>query len=257
MNDKTVHDLNTKAWDCIVIGAGPAGALSACQIAKENKNVLLIDKENFPRNKVCGCCINGIALEILKIAGLGNLLTDNDAHPLNTLRLFNNKQMANLSIPTGFCLSREKFDMALVNAAVDAGAKFLSGCSAKVLSLDSLPLVQIDSNTSTYSLQAKIVIIADGLSGTSLNLLSQFAPKIQNNSRFGASVILNKRPNYIEAGKIYMACGKGGYVGMVILEDDRLNIAAALNHNFSRQFNGPGAAAASLLRDNGLSLQRI
>ena len=40
--------------DCIVIGAGPAGATSAYHLAKQGHSVLLLDKASFPRFKPCG-----------------------------------------------------------------------------------------------------------------------------------------------------------------------------------------------------------
>ena len=41
-------------YDVIIVGAGPAGATAAMQIAKEGFEVLLIDKNSFPRDKSCG-----------------------------------------------------------------------------------------------------------------------------------------------------------------------------------------------------------
>ena len=241
-------------WDCIVVGAGPAGTISAQQIAQSGKDVLLIDKAIFPRSKVCGCCINNSALDALESADLGNIVTENNAHKLHTIRFFNEKKTADLFLPRSFSLSRQKFDTALIDAAVDTGVSCLFGATVKVCSLEPLPIVQIEKAGLKYRLRAKIVIIADGLSGQSLDLLPQFEPKIKKSSRFGASVILDEIPAGIEAGKIYMACGQGGYVGMVVLEDGRLNVAAALSYAFSRQFSGPGAAAAHLLKMNALPI---
>jgi len=146
--------------------------------------------------------------------------------------------------------------MALTDAAINSGAQVLFGANAKVLSLEPFPIVQIQRSGLKHSLRAKIVAIADGLSGGSLDLLSQFNAKIKGNSTFGAGVVLDQMPSYVEAGKIYMACGNGGYVGMVALEDGRLNVAAAFSHVFSRQFGGPGAAAANLLHDNALPIPK-
>ena len=38
----------------IVVGAGPAGSSAAFYCAKHGLDVLLIDKESWPRDKVCG-----------------------------------------------------------------------------------------------------------------------------------------------------------------------------------------------------------
>lgn len=43
-----------KIYDVIVIGAGPAGSVASMYLKKAKKNILLIDKATFPRDKVCG-----------------------------------------------------------------------------------------------------------------------------------------------------------------------------------------------------------
>jgi geranylgeranyl reductase family protein len=49
-----------------IIGAGPAGMTAALFLAKNNIPVTLIDKESFPRDKVCGDCLGGYALSVLR-----------------------------------------------------------------------------------------------------------------------------------------------------------------------------------------------
>jgi flavin-dependent dehydrogenase len=49
-----------------------------------------------------------------------------------------------------------------------------------------------------------------------------------------------------------MACANGGYVGLVRLEDGRLNIAAAFDTDLVKRCGGLGHAAASVLREAGL-----
>lgn len=52
-----------KKYDCIVIGGGPAGSSAAFYLAKNGIETLLIDKEKFPREKVCGDCLTPTALK--------------------------------------------------------------------------------------------------------------------------------------------------------------------------------------------------
>ena len=40
--------------DLIIVGSGPAGAMCAYAAAKEDLDVLLLDKREFPRDKACG-----------------------------------------------------------------------------------------------------------------------------------------------------------------------------------------------------------
>ena len=41
-------------FDCIIVGAGPAGSSSAYHLAKQGHSVLVLDKADFPRTKSCG-----------------------------------------------------------------------------------------------------------------------------------------------------------------------------------------------------------
>lgn len=43
-----------RIYDCIVIGAGPAGGAAAYHLAKDGHKVLVIEKESLPRYKPCG-----------------------------------------------------------------------------------------------------------------------------------------------------------------------------------------------------------
>ncbi len=116
-----------RAWDAAVVGAGPAGAVAARELARRGRSVLLIDKATFPRWKVCGCCLNGSALDTLAAVGLGDLPARCGAVPLERVRLEAGGRGAELPLPGGVALSREAFDAALVRAAVAAGVAFLPG----------------------------------------------------------------------------------------------------------------------------------
>ena len=42
------------SYDAIVVGAGPAGSVTALRLAREGASVLLLDRARFPRDKPCG-----------------------------------------------------------------------------------------------------------------------------------------------------------------------------------------------------------
>jgi len=44
----------SRLYDCIIVGAGPAGASAAYHLAKQGHAVLIIEKESLPRYKPCG-----------------------------------------------------------------------------------------------------------------------------------------------------------------------------------------------------------
>src|SRR5204862_1416746 len=45
-------------FDVAIVGAGPAGSTCATLCAQAGLRTLLIERENFPREKVCGDCLN-------------------------------------------------------------------------------------------------------------------------------------------------------------------------------------------------------
>ncbi len=51
--------------DVLIIGAGPAGASAALFLAKKGIASVVVDKEKFPRDKICGDALSGKAVEVL------------------------------------------------------------------------------------------------------------------------------------------------------------------------------------------------
>ena len=58
-------------FDAIVVGAGPAGSTAAILLAQAGWSVALIEKQRFPRRKVCGECLAASNLPLLDALGLG------------------------------------------------------------------------------------------------------------------------------------------------------------------------------------------
>ncbi|MGA9883128.1 MAG: NAD(P)/FAD-dependent oxidoreductase [Candidatus Acidiferrales bacterium] len=55
------------ACDALIVGAGPAGSACAWALRQAGIDTLIIDKRNFPRDKVCGGWITPAVLEELRI----------------------------------------------------------------------------------------------------------------------------------------------------------------------------------------------
>ena len=95
-----------RLWDVLFVGAGPAGAMAARAVARRSASVLLIDKASFPRRKVCGGCLNTVALDVLRAEGLGALPTRLGAQPLADLRLAIGRRRVVFRLPPMMALSR-------------------------------------------------------------------------------------------------------------------------------------------------------
>ncbi|MBK9205665.1 MAG: FAD-dependent monooxygenase [Candidatus Obscuribacter sp.] len=269
-------------WDIVIIGAGPAGAFAANLLSGADRRVLLIDKATFPRQKVCGCCINAAAISLLKAHGLGEIIDTLGGIPLKSLELHEGSGRVNVALPGGISLSRSSLDTALVSAAINKGVTFLPGVLAQVEAQVEAPvMLQVESpseapaesptkdpssNAANHTLRSitllsdgtkltitsRVILVADGLSGRALELLPQFDCIAEPQSRFGCGTIIDDAPDFYQPGYIYMACTDNGYAGLVRLEDGRVDVAAAMDLNYSRAQGGASRAVMQILKDSHL-----
>jgi flavin-dependent dehydrogenase len=246
-----------RTWDALVIGAGPAGSLAARQAALSGKRVLLVDAKAYPRSKVCGACLNGQALAVLKSVGLGGLPARLGGEPLDRFDVRSNRRGVRLALPEGIAVSRLRFDAALVEAAIAAGAEFLSETAATVGEIaasgrDERRAVALRfRDTPSREARAAVVIVADGLAHASLRDRTEFSSRVARNARIGLGVVLGEYPDGYTPGTIFMAVGRHGYVGLVRVEEGLLNIAAALAPGFIKGHGEPRRALAAVIEDAG------
>lgn len=236
-----------------MIGAGPAGSVAGYVLAKEGFSVLLIDKDRFPRHKVCGACINEKTLSILDRLDLADALREFNPHPISEFRLAHGRRQGSVFLRGGLSLSRERFDYLLAVKAKEAGVYFLDGAHAILEpESDEYREIQIEQSGVSAHIQARIVLVADGIGGNSLQRIPESKPVIASKSRFGLGAVLDEGPSFYKPGVIYMAVEKQGYAGVVRLEDGRFNIAAALDTwKQNEGFNGPAEAVKMIFSNAG------
>jgi menaquinone-9 beta-reductase len=252
----SLEEAALRTWGVVVVGAGPAGSTAARELARRGVNVLLVDRAAFPRWKVCGCCLNGRAARLLDEAGLSNIAAIRQAIPLKSIRFTSGGRSACVPLSDGAVLSRESLDAALIQAAVEAGAAFLPDTLAIFLKKDVKSLggdgprrVLLQQSEKRAEVSARVVLAADGLAGQFLARTAT-AASAEFGARIGAGTTTTDAPDFYRPGVVYMACGAGGYAGMVRLEDGRLDVAAAFDACEVRG-GGPGAAAVRLLQEAG------
>lgn len=66
--------MNTKLYDVIIIGAGPAGCSCAYMLRNSDLRIAIIDKDAFPRDKICGDALSADVINQMNLMdeGLAN-----------------------------------------------------------------------------------------------------------------------------------------------------------------------------------------
>jgi flavin-dependent dehydrogenase len=243
-------------WDAVVIGAGPAGALAARQLAQAGFHTLLVDKKRFPRAKVCGACLNGRALWALSTAGLSHVVQHHQALALRRLVVHAGQRHLQIPLPEGCALGREQFDAALVEEAQQCGVTFQDDTTATIVPVgqrSAVRLVNALRDRREQTLSARLVIAADGLQHSCLTSDASFRSEVAADSPIGLGTTIADHEYPLEEGDVQMAVGRDGYVGIVRLAGGRLNLAAAVSPICLRR-QSAGAQAAAILRDAGVGV---
>jgi flavin-dependent dehydrogenase len=99
-----------------------------------------------------------------------------------------------------------------------------------------------------------VVLAADGLGGSLLARAGLTEAPAEPGARLGAGLVVDSAHPFYQRATIYMACGRAGYLGLVRLEDGRLDLAAALDASAVRSSQGPGPVAEQILAETGWPL---
>ncbi|GIG13905.1 drug:proton antiporter [Catellatospora methionotrophica] len=160
--------------DVIVVGAGPGGSAAAYHLAKHGAKVLLLEKTEFPREKVCGDGLTPRAVKQLIDMGVDVSPEAGWLHNKG-LRVIGGGVRLELDWPDlasfpdfGLVRTRMDFDDMLAQRAVAAGADLRTGhnVTGPVLDTDGRVVgVEVRTPDGDRTLRSHLVVAADGVSG--------------------------------------------------------------------------------------------
>jgi geranylgeranyl reductase family protein len=123
--------------EVVVVGAGPAGAVAALELARRGRRVVLLEAKRFPRPKTCAGGISHWSRLTLRRLGLWDRV-EAEGYEIRGVRVgAPSGRVAQLvGKASAVVLDRRRFDHILAQAAVEAGAELREGCSASGLLLE-------------------------------------------------------------------------------------------------------------------------
>src|SRR5262245_26713999 len=157
--------------DVLVVGAGPAGSIAGLVLARAGARVRIVDRADFPRDKLCGDTVNPGTLARLRSLGVGAAV---EAHGLRVDgMLVTGERGAAIAgnYPNGLsgrAILRRDLDWLLLEAAVKAGCEFDPHVAAREAIVDGARVTgaRAGANGSTRDLRARVTIAADGRRST-------------------------------------------------------------------------------------------
>jgi geranylgeranyl reductase family protein len=157
--------------EVIVVGAGPGGATAAMALAQKGYDVLLLDRQTFPRDKVCGDGVPAGALNMLYALGMEEKIRNAGFYYVDSIRLVSPKghvmdadlEESKKGVHSAI-VPRLEFDAILQQHAVDSGAEFVQArVSEPIVEDGKVTGVRARINGTTQSIYSPIVIGADGV----------------------------------------------------------------------------------------------
>jgi len=231
----------SSSWDLVVIGGGPAGSAAAITAARHGIRTLIVDRTDHPRPKVCGCCLSPLALDRLRALGAASVTALGNV--VHTVRVDCCGSVTDWQ-RSGVALSRAALDAALLRAAAEAGARVITGVVAQASPGGE---VMLRSGNEARQLNARLVIAADGIGGSSLRSSDRLKWRTLPRARIGFGGVLPADAIELRAGELLMCVRQGGYIGVVSLGDGSVDVAAAAAPEAVRSAGGPAALAARWL----------
>jgi menaquinone-9 beta-reductase len=258
-----------KAFDAIVVGAGPAGSATALRLARAGTAVLMLDRARFPRDKACSEYLSPETTRLLDALSPGVLAAVERAAPA---RLHGMKVVApdgtamvgrfaaahawQSPRPYGYALPRTVLDTILRRAAEDAGAQIREKVAVEDLIFDGAAVTGVRARTEDgrrTTLPCRVVVGADGLRSVVARRLGLRRAGRPRRIAFAAHV--TGVAGVEEQGEMHV--GSDGYVGMGPIGHGEATVAlvvprARVRRERDRLGDSPAAFFAALHRFPGL-----
>ncbi len=231
-------------FDIVIVGGGPAGAACGTLLARAGLRVLICERAQFPREKICGECVNPRAWRYFEQLGIAERLRELHPRRIESFRVsaVNGRSVAG-NIPTTadepfFSIPRSTLDSLLLANARAWGATVLENTTVTTLRRTT------DWEVTTLageSFRARVLIGADGRNSIVARHLCRRSPRSPHWSsrtsngevRVGVQWHTVYQPHCGSAVELFLF--NSGYGGVVNIDGNRANIALITRAEIARR----------------------
>lgn len=234
--------MNTK-YTILIIGGGLAGLTSAIHLSQEGFEVVLIEKNKFPKHKVCGEYVSNEVLPYLETLGV-----DPFKHQAKKINRF---QFSGLSGTTldielplgGFGISRYALDQILVDRAIALGVQVIQSTVKSVVFQENQ--FQITTSDNHYFIADYVLGAYGKRSNIDITLSRKF---IQKKSSW-----LGVKAHYkadFPSDVVALHNFDGGYCGLSKVETDHINVCYLADYKSFKKHKNIDAYQKSVMYKN-------
>jgi len=155
-------------FDVAIVGGGPAGSSCAAFCALAGLHTLVLEREKFPREKVCGDCLNPSCWPVLERLALARQVLDLPHSKLTSVEFITiDGHKVSVDLPTGndceISVKRSWFDDLLLRRAREVGAVVREKTTVTALEHNGDWKIATATNEDFH---ARALIAADGRNST-------------------------------------------------------------------------------------------
>ncbi len=208
--------------DVAIVGGGPAGSSCAAFCALAGLRTLVLERERFPREKVCGDCLNPSCGPVLERLGLAQKVWDLPHSKLTSVEFIAiDGHKVIVDLPTGedceLSIKRSLFDDLLLKRACDLGTQVCEGTIVTSLAHEGDWKIVTPAGE---TFRARTLIGADGRNSTVARLRNLLPRPARERVALQAHIPLPR--NF--GSRIVLQFLREGYSGQAPVNETELNL---------------------------------
>jgi geranylgeranyl reductase family protein len=209
--------------DVAIIGGGPGGAICAAFCATAGLRVIVIERERFPREKVCGDCLNPACWPVLGRLRVAERVRQLPHATLDFVQFIAiGGRSVRVRLPEGddreIAVKRSLFDELLLKRARELGAVLREGITATAISRHHQRRWLVRAGDD--EIETRFVVAADGRNSTIARLLGVLPRVAKERVALQAHIPLPRR----FANRVVLQLLPDGYSGQAPVNETELNL---------------------------------